>query len=402
MILLAVVASLTADVYIWRALAARVKALRPRRLYAAGAAAAWLLLLAVIVLPKRRGDDAMLDALMWMLFIYASILIPKLIFVVFDLIASIPKLFRRKRIKPLTMIGFILALVAFLTIWWGALVNRYRTQVIEETIDIPGLPEAFEDYRIVQFSDFHVGTYGRDTTFVAKAVDEINSLHPDVIVFTGDIVSRRTSELRPFVETLARLHAPDGVYSILGNHDYGDYYDWKTAADKRQNMQLMYDLQRQMGWHLLNNDHVMLRRGNDSIALIGVENVGDPPFPTYGSLADAYPDASDNVVKILLTHNPAHWDKDIADNDSMNIALTLSGHTHAMQMTMFGKSPARLRYRTWGGLYTDRSAAHRLYVNIGLGTVGIPMRIGATPEITVLTLRRPVGDAPRAVDKPTF
>lgn len=382
------VVNLLVDLYIRRAIVKRISKKWPAKAYTWCSGILVVLWVAIALSPVRGGGDDTLDALMWMLFTYIAFYIPKYIFVVFDLLASIPRMFGHKRINTLSMIGFILALIAFAAIWWGALVNRYRTQIIEEDIFIDNLPTAFEGYRIVQFSDFHVGTYARDTTFVSRVVDEINALHPDLIVFTGDIVSRRTTELRPFVGPLSRLHAPDGVYSVLGNHDYGDYYDWKTRDAKRENMELMYQLQKEMGWHMLNNAHVELTKDGESIELIGVENVGDPPFATYGSLADAYPDIADDKVKILLSHNPAHWDNDIADKDGVNIALTLSGHTHAMQMSMFGKSPARLRYKTWGGLYTDKMGSHQLYVNIGVGTVGIPMRIGATPEITVLTLRR--------------
>ena len=155
-----------------------------------------------------------------------------------------------------------------------------------------------------------------------------------------------------------------------------------------ENRRLLHSLQRQMGWHLMLNDHIYLVRGRDSIAVIGVENVGDPPFTVYGDLKKSYPTLGDSLTKVLLSHNPAHWVDDIKDNDSLNIPLTLSGHTHAMQIEVLGISPAWFRYRTWGGMYSDKDASHRLYVNIGLGTVGIPMRLGATPELTVLTLRR--------------
>ena len=143
-----------------------------------------------------------------------------------------------------------------------------------------------------------------------------------------------------------------------------------------------------MGWNLLLNEHIMLRHGSDSLAIIGVENVGDPPFKIYGDLNASYPDLSDDVVKILLSHNPVHWDNEIANNDSINIALTLSGHTHAMQTELFGLSPASVRYEKWGGMYEDDSKQHKLYVNIGIGTVAFPMRLGATPEVTSFTLTR--------------
>lgn len=177
---------------------------------------------------------------------------------------------------------------------------------------------------------------------------------------------------------------------MLGNHDYGDYMDWPDARAKEENLDLLKALQARMGWKMLNNATDTLRSAaGDSVMLIGVENVGDPPFRTYGDLDAAYPgDLVDPNVKILLSHNPAHWTDDIQDAPDKNIALTLSGHTHAMQIRVLGMSPSRFRYPTWGGLYADSDNAHKLYVNIGLGEVAFPARIGATPEITLITLRR--------------
>lgn len=272
--------------------------------------------------------------------------------------------------------------------WWGALLNRFTLEVKPVEITIPDLPESFKGYKIAQISDMHVGTFNNDTSYVKKIVDEVNALNPDLIVFTGDIVNRKTSELRPFINTLSNLKAKDGVISILGNHDYGDYMIWPSDDHKQLNMQRLYDAYSRTGMRLLLNETAWLRRGTDSIAVIGVENIGDPPFTIYGSLPRSYPDLSDSNTKILLTHNPQHWVDSIADRSDINIPLTLSGHTHAMQIELAGISPAMWRYPTWGGLYTDSRSERSLYVNIGCGTVGIPMRLGATPEITVITLRR--------------
>ena len=239
----------------------------------------------------------------------------------------------------------------------------------------------------MQISDMHLGSYGNDTTFVAKLVDSINALHPDVVFFTGDIVNRCSDELKPFMSVLSRLNAKDGVYSIMGNHDYGDYRNWQNPQDKINDRIKLKDMQRQMGWRMLNNSHDYLRRGSDSIAIVGVENIGDPPFESYGDLNKAYPTPSDSVFKILLTHNPAHWTSAIKDNKSQRFDLTLSGHTHAMQIEFAHISPAVFRYKTWGGMYND-SIGHDLYVNIGTGTVGFPARIGATPEVTLFTLHQ--------------
>lgn len=389
-ILLVLVINALVDFYIYRAVSRRSVRSHHRRtmkricLWSSVVLAA--VLVAAICWPKKSGDNDELLGLMWVLFGYFSIYIPKYVYVIFDFLASVPKLFHRHRLKWLSETGIGAGVIVFGLMWWGALINRYRIQVNEVTVSIPTLPKSFSGLKIAQISDLHVGTYGHDTTFVAKLVERVNSLHPDMIVFTGDIVNRRSDELIPFAEVLSHLEAPMGVYSILGNHDYGDYYVWPSENDKADNLQLLKDTQRRMGWKMLNNTTEMLHNGNDSIALIGVENVGDPPFHCYGNLDTAYPgDLEDPTVKILLSHNPAHWTSDICDAPDKNIALTLSGHTHAMQMELFGISPAAMRYPTWGGRYSDE-AGQTLYVNIGTGEVAIPARIGATPEITLLTI----------------
>jgi hypothetical protein len=313
--------------------------------------------------------------------------VPKYLFFIFDLISRIPQIFHGKQKKWIVSLSAIIGVVVFVAMWWGALVNRFNYQIKEVTVANTELPKAFEGYKVVHISDLHLGTYGNDTTYISEIVDHVNELNADVILFTGDIVNRNSNELKPFVKTLSRLKAKDGVYSILGNHDYGDYEDWNTEAEKAANLQALKDMQAEMGWKMLNNETATLTRGNDSIKLIGVENIGDPPFHIYGDLSKAYADINDKYYKILMTHNPAHWTESIENSDKNNIALTLSGHTHAMQMEVCGISPARLRYRTWGGLYDD-SNNHKLYVNIGIGTVGFPARIGATPEITRITLKR--------------
>lgn len=376
------------DTYIYGILKHRFRSLLPSKIQLWSANALFILILAVICLPKRNCSNGMLMAMMWMLYTYIAFYLPKYLFVIIDLIAKIPCLFKRHRLSWLSITGAVLSVVTFVALWWGALVNRFNIDVNDVEIEIAGLPDGFDGYRIVQFSDMHVGTFGNDTTFVSTFVDRINALNPDLIVFTGDIVNSKTTELPPFVAPLSRLNAPDGVYSILGNHDYGDYSEWPSAEAKKGNLELMKKLQADMGWHLLLNETVMLRQDGDSIALIGVENIGDPPFKVYGSLSKAYPQLSDSVSKILLTHNPAHWTDSISGNADMRVPLSLSGHTHAMQLEILGWSPAKYRYPTWGGLYNDSDKQHQLYVNIGGGTVGFPARVGATPEITLITLKK--------------
>mgnify|MGYP001516044400 FL=1 len=383
-----IVVNVFVDIYIWRCIVNKERKRWPGVVYAWSSLFFIIFIIVTVALPRRSGSDTVLLAVMWMLYTYLSVYISKYVFCIISFIGLIPRLWRGKRWKAMNIIGSVAAIAVFVTMWWGALINRTRYQIKEVVIEFADLPDAFDGYRVLQFSDLHVGTYGSDTTFVSEIVDVINNQSADLVLFTGDIVNRRTDELLPQVKPLSRLKAADGVYSILGNHDYGDYKKWPSAEMKSENMDMMYRLQRDMGWNLMNNRSEYIRRGNDSIALIGVENWGDPPFTVYGDLDKAYPMQSDSTFKILMTHNPAHWSEKIADNDTVNIALSLSGHTHAMQCQIGSWSPAEWRYDNWGGLYDDLSSRHKLYVNIGLGTVALPARIGATPEITVLTLRK--------------
>ena len=383
-----IVVNVFVDIYIWRCIVNKERKRWPGVVYAWSSLFFIIFIIVTVALPRRSGSDTVLLAVMWMLYTYLSVYISKYVFCIISFIGLIPRLWRGKRWKAMNIIGSVAAIAVFVTMWWGALINRTRYQIKEVEIEFADLPDAFDGYRVLQFSDFHVGTYGSDTTFVSEIVDVINNQSADLVLFTGDIVNRRTDELLPQVKPLSPLKAADGVYSILGNHDYGDYKKWPSAEMKSENMDMMYRLQRDMGWNLMNNRSEYIRRGNDSIALIGVENWGDPPFTVYGDLDKAYPMQSDSTFKILMTHNPAHWSEKIADNDTVNIALSLSGHTHAMQCQIGSWSPAEWRYDNWGGLYDDLSSRHKLYVNIGLGTVALPARIGATPEITVLTLRK--------------
>ncbi len=388
MLVIILILNVAVDRYIWTCLRRRIRSAVPSRVHLIVSLALYVFLGVAMCIPRRDGTDGQLLTVMWMLFGYFSVYVPKYLYVIFDLLSRIPSLFHRHRMKWLGRCGAVVGVVLFVAMWWGALIKRYHVQVVEETVWIPELPEAFDGYRILQFSDAHVGTYGSDTTFISKIVDRINAIDADMVAFTGDIVNRRSEELTPFVRPLSRLKGRDGVVSILGNHDYGDYSDWPSDEAKMANRRLLHSLQSEMGWRLLLNESYNVVRGNDTIVVIGVENVGDPPFKVYGNLRESYPALGDSLTKVLLSHNPAHWESEIEDNDSVNIALTLSGHTHAMQIEALGYSPAWFRYRRWGGMYADKDASHRLYVNIGRGTVGIPMRLGATPELTVFTLRR--------------
>ncbi len=356
----------------------------------------------VLCLPRRSESNDILPV-MWMLYSILSVYVAKLVYMIFSLIGRLISRFTSRKRNggghAMQWVGLVCALFIFISLWWGVGVTRHEIKVVDVDIESPKVPRPFNGYKIAQLSDLHVGTWGNDTTFISALVDSVNSLHPDLIVFTGDIVNRRTDELEPFMPVLSRLHAPDGVLSILGNHDYGDYVDWSAPELRTANNKKLAEDQQKMGWNLLNNRKVFMTRDNDSIMVIGVENVGDPPFPTYGDLDKALSNSRDSVFnqndhrfKILLSHNPEHWNQEVSKNT--NIDLTLSGHTHAMQMMLkfggFVWSPAKYRYEQWGGLFTrlnDFGQKTELYVNIGAGEVGMPSRLfAAYPEITLITL----------------
>ena len=312
---------------------------------------------------------------------------PRLIFFVISLFDYLPLLFRHKITRWGSKVALVISFIAFVTMLSGAFYGRLHPVINEVEVVSDKLPGAFDGYRIIQISDLHLSSFGTDTAFVSQIVNQVNGLRPDMIVFTGDLVSRRADEADAFTTVLSRFQAGDGVWSIMGNHDYGDYVNWNTPEQKIKNLSDIKRMQTDAGWKMLNNASTFIFRGNDSIALIGVENWGEPPFPQYGNLKVAYTNLNDNNYKILLTHNPIHWDKEVVPET--NIDLSLSGHTHAMQMKVkIGRwqvSPSSLRYPRWSGLY--RESNQYLYVNEGIGCVFYPMRIGARPEITVLTLK---------------
>lgn len=398
-ILIMLLLTLVIDGYIYhdvRSMSGKPKRKRNGWLYIASCVPCWALLVVAFCMPLRdEGRDVI--PVMWILFTYLTIIAAKTVYVLCSLIGRLCNIGSRRLSNYGAMLGVSLGLLVCGTMWYGVMFTRHNIDVKNVDIVSEKLPASFNGYRIVQFSDLHTGTWGGDTAFVSKLVDSINALRPDVIMFTGDIVNRKTCELEPFRKVLMRLKAKDGVYSVLGNHDYGDYVDWSSAKSKAANLQQLKDRQGEMGWKMLNNSHEFIKRGSDSIAVIGVENWGEPPFGQYGDLVKAYRGKGvglkDGNFKILMTHNPEHWNQVVKKNS--NIDLSLSGHTHAMQIEadMFGQrfSPAAWRYKYWGGLYEDTGTdvtPSRLYVNIGAGEVGMPMRLGAVPELTVITLRK--------------
>lgn len=381
-----IIINLGIDTALWRWLRHKKHGKLLSGMHAAATVAMLALIVTTLCLPNRTASDSTFVCILWMLYTYLSVSISRLVAVV---LWQLGRLCRPRSTARTTVHGIAAALgIALLgAMWWGALVTPYTVNVERVNIESAKLPASFDGMRVVQISDLHLGTYGTDTTAVSTFVDSVNALKPDIIFFTGDLVSRRTSEAEPFKHVLARLHAPHGVISILGNHDYDDYSTWPTEREKMADRQALVDFQHDLGWQLLRNATATVAIGNDTIDVIGAENYGDPPFPTYGSLRATHNDLQNGRYKILLQHNPYEWHADVAGKTPVD--LTLSGHTHAMQImvTIMGHrySPAYFRYHEWGGRYDEGNQV--LYVNIGLGMVGMPMRIGATPEITLITLK---------------
>ena len=282
-----------------------------------------------------------------------------------------------------TAIGLGIALLAMAYLIFGATEGKRYFQVKETTIESKAVPQGFDGYRIVQLSDMHVGSWNGNTQAMEKAVSIINDLQPDLIVFTGDLVNNLASELDNFIPVFSKLKAKDGVYSVLGNHDYSTYIHWENPEDQKEELVRLKQKQAEMGWTMLNNRHIKLYNQNDSIALIGVENSGRPPFPDYAKLSEAM-QGTEGMFQILLSHDPTHWRREVLPQT--DIELMLAGHTHAMQTKIFGFTPAQFIYEENDGLYQE--GEQMLYVNIGLGHLLYPMRLGAWPEITLLTLRK--------------
>ena len=307
------------------------------------------------------------------------------VFLVVFLCINVPKaLF--SLLMPLvkkTAIGLGIALLAMAYLIFGATEGKRYFQVKETTIESKDVPQGFDGYRIVQLSDMHVGSWNGNTQAMEKAVSIINDLQPDLIVFTGDLVNNLASELNNFIPVFSKLKAKDGVYSVLGNHDYSTYIHWENPEDQKEELVRLKQKQAEMGWTMLNNRHIKLYNQNDSIALIGVENSGRPPFPDYAKLSEAM-QGTEGMFQIFLSHDPTHWRREVLPQT--DIELMLAGHTHAMQTKIFGFTPAQFIYAENDGLYQE--GEQMLYVNIGLGHLLYPMRLGAWPEITLLTLRK--------------
>lgn len=294
------------------------------------------------------------------------------------------------RTEFMSRLAILMAGIPFLSLGYGMLNGAYNYRLHRVKLRFANLPAAFHGTKIVQLSDIHVGSFASQEA-VMRGIDMVNQQQADYIFFTGDLVNNRTEEVNPWMGVLGALKAKKGIFSILGNHDYGDYTQWPDEASKTQNMQHMLETHRLLGWRLLRNENVDLKAGDESISLIGVENWGKKGrFSQYGDLQKAKKGTENSAFKILLSHDPSHFEEEVKLNQT-DIDLTLSGHTHGMQFGIeipgFIKwSPSSWVYRYWAGLY--KFGKQYLYVNRGFGFIGYPGRVGILPEITLITLEK--------------
>ncbi len=328
-------------------------------------------------------------------------LIASLFFVVDDVRRGIQwagtKLFFKPKEAGLSPVGEGISRSVFLS-WAGMLAgsglfgtliygfgNKHRYQVTKIKLDYPNLPQTFRGIKIAHISDIHAGSFS-DKEAVIKGVQKLMLEKPDLILFTGDLVNNVASEMDEYMDVFNKLNAPLGIYSTLGNHDYGDYVEWDSPAEKNTNLERLKQVHAAMGWKLLMNEHVVLEKESDSIALLGIENWSSKArFPKYGDLKKAYAGSEKHPFKILLSHDPSHWRAEVCES-YQDIDLVLSGHTHGMQFGVeipgIKWSPVQYVYNEWAGLYEKGN--QKLYVNRGFGFIGYPGRVGILPEITVL------------------
>jgi len=280
------------------------------------------------------------------------------------------------------------AAIPFGTMAFGILSGAHDYRVRRQTIMLPRLPKAFDGLQIGQVSDIHSGSFFNKTA-VKGGVEMLLREKPDVIFFTGDLVNNETSEVKDYINIFDKLRAPMGVYSVTGNHDYGDYKRWASQGAKASNFRDLLEAHRLMGFRLLKNEHDFLKTGQDSIAVLGIENWGMRGFTQYGRMEEAYEGTQDAPVKLLLSHDPSHWDGQVRPQYG-DIDVMFSGHTHGFQFGVeignFKWSPSQYAYKQWAGLYQEGS--QYLYVNRGFGYLGYPGRIGMPPELTIIELKR--------------
>lgn len=299
---------------------------------------------------------------------------------------QIPTSYVPERRKFVSQIALSVASIPFLGTIYGVTKGKYDYRVHKVKLAFKDLPEAFHGFTITQLSDIHAGSFD-DAKAVQRGIDLANEQNSDLIVFTGDLVNNHAEEMKDWIEHFKQLTATYGKYSILGNHDYGDYIQWKNESAKQKNFINLVNVHQEIGFNLLRNDSVFIEKDNQKIALIGVENWGKKGFVKHGDLDKASENIDDNYFKLLLSHDPSHWEAQVLKHKK-NFHLTLSGHTHGMQFGIeipgFKWSPSKYIYPQWAGSY--KSNEKYIYVNRGFGFLGLPGRVGILPEITVIEL----------------
>jgi len=293
------------------------------------------------------------------------------------------------RRKFISTIALGVAAIPFAGLLYGMIKGRYNFRVLRYTLYFDDLPEAFDGYTISQISDVHSGSFDNKEK-ISYGVDLLKEQDSDLVVFTGDLVNDKASEMENWKGLFSEVKARDGVYSILGNHDYGDYTQWETPEAKKQNLQRLKDTHAEMGWKLMLNEHKFIERGGEKIALVGVENWGIGGFKKAGDLQKAGEGLGTGDFKVLLSHDPSHWEEEVK-KDNKHYHLTLSGHTHGMQFGIeipgwLKWSPVQYRYKHWAGIYEE--AGRYINVNRGFGYLAYPGRIGIWPEISVIELKK--------------
>ena len=297
--------------------------------------------------------------------------------------------FLPERRRFVSQVALGIAAIPFLSLIYGMTIGKYNFKVLKQTLFFPDLPDEFDGFKITQISDIHSGSFDNPDK-IQHAIDLVNEQSSDLILFTGDIVNTHATEMHPWIDTFNKIQKHEyGKYSVLGNHDYGEYVDWPSEVAKEENFNAIKNLYGQIGFNLLLNEHVKIKKGNDEIALVGVENWG-VKFKKAGDLNKASENLNKEDFKILMSHDPSHWEMEVK-NHPKHFHLTLSGHTHGMQFGIeipgfFKWSPVEYVYKQWAGLYEN--VGRYIYVNRGLGFHAYPGRVGIMPEITVIELKK--------------
>jgi len=342
---------------------------------------------------QQMRDPGRFFGIMLVMGIFLMLYVPKLLFNVVQLAGDITlwmvRLFQVRGETVRTVMlwtGAVAGGLLMASFAMGMVRGRNHVKIFREEITINQLPPEFEGLKVVQISDLHLAGFYHFRDHITGVVETINGLEPDLILFTGDMVHNFSEEVDPFVDILNGLQAPLGKFAILGNHDYGHYFRWESGSAEQENLERVKQQIRASGFDLLLNEHRRITLNGSTLELIGVENWGKPPFPQQGDLDRAMEGTGAENIKILLSHDPSHWDLKVRGREP--IALTLSGHTHGLQFGIevgsFRWSPSRWTYPHWAGLY--RENGQYLYVNRGLGFTGYPGRVGIRPEITLITL----------------